>query len=118
MTGHGTDREHGDEPPRTQPSSWQDWQRWVQDVDWSDWRSWLRRVASTDWAAGPWPGAPWDPAPQAGWDQAAGAGALSLTLRAFGEDEPGDGIGEHLTAVWPAFREWWREGAARPTAGQ
>jgi len=104
------DREHGAEPPRVQPSSWQDWQRWVQDVDWSDWRSWLRHVASTDWTTGPWPGAP--------WDQAARAGEVSLTLRAFGEDEPGDRIGEHLAAAWPAFREWWGEGAARPTAEQ
>ena len=68
----------------------------------------LRRVASTDWAAGPWPGAP--------WDQAFPAGEVSLTLRAFGEDEPGDRIGEHLAAAWPAFREWWREGAVRSVA--
>ncbi len=90
---------------------WQDWRRWVPDpdVDWSDWRSWLRRAASADWAAGPWPGAP--------WDQAERAGEISLTLRAFGEDEPGDGMGEHLAAVWPSFRRWWRESPnTRPTA--
>jgi alpha-beta hydrolase superfamily lysophospholipase len=27
------DREHGAEPARAQPSSWQDWRRWVRDVD-------------------------------------------------------------------------------------
>jgi hypothetical protein len=37
------------------------------------------------------------------------AGEISLTLRAFGEDEPGDRMGEHLAALWPAFRRWWRE---------
>ena len=41
------------------PASWQDWQRWVQDVDWSDWRGWLARVAATDWATGPVPAVPW-----------------------------------------------------------
>ena len=96
------------------PSRWQDWQRWSEGVDWSDWRSWLERVASadwTDWAPGPLPGAPWEQAPQ--------AGAVSLTVRAFGEDEPGDRIREHLTAAWPAFRRWWREGAnARPTGAE
>jgi predicted choloylglycine hydrolase len=90
---------------------WQDWQRWVEGVDWSDWRSWLRRIAATDWAADPWPAVPWDQAPR--------GDVVSLTLRAFGEDEPGDQIGEHLAAIWPAFRRWWREGAnTRPTAGQ
>jgi predicted choloylglycine hydrolase len=40
-------------------------------------------------------------------------------LRAFEEDEPGEAIGEHLAATWPAFRQWWFGGAnARPTAGQ
>ena len=89
------DREGGAEPSGAQPPDWQDWQQWVQDVDWSDWRTWLQRVASTDWAAGPWPGAPWDPAAgAAGAAGAARAPEVSLTLRAFGEDEPGDGIGE------------------------
>jgi predicted choloylglycine hydrolase len=38
-------------------------------------------------------------------------------LRAFGEDEPGDRMGEHLAAVWPAFGRWWRQSAnTRPTA--
>jgi predicted choloylglycine hydrolase len=93
------------------PSDWQDWQRWVEDVDWSDWRSWLNRVASTDWAAGPWPGAP--------WEQVSRAGEISLTFRAFEEEDPADGIGEHLAAIWPAFRRWWRDGAnTRPTVAQ
>jgi predicted choloylglycine hydrolase len=93
------------------PSGWQDWQQWVRDVDWSDWRSWLRRIATTDWAAGPWTGEP--------WDQATQAGEISLTLRAFGEDEPGDRIGEHMAAVWPAFRRWWQENAnTHPTAAE
>ena len=101
--------DHTGERPVAAPSSWQDWQRWVEDVDWSDWRSWLRRMASTDWAAGPWPDAPWDQAPR--------GDVVSLTLRAFGEDEPGDRIREHLAATWPAFRRWWREGTnTRPTA--
>jgi predicted choloylglycine hydrolase len=102
------------------PADWQDWQawqRWAETTDWSDWRSWLQRVATADWATGPWPGAPWgldapwEPAP----DQAPREGGFPLTLRAFAEDEPGDQIREHLTAVWPAFRQWWRSGAnARP----
>jgi predicted choloylglycine hydrolase len=93
------------------PAPWQDWQRWVEDVDWADWRSWLQRVADTDWGSGPWPGAPWEQAPQ--------AGGISLNLRALAEDEPGDRIGEHLAATWPAFRKWWRNGAnTRPTAAQ
>jgi predicted choloylglycine hydrolase len=93
------------------PASWQDWQRWVENVDWTDWRSWLQRVASTDWTAGPWPATPWEQAPP--------AGEISLTLRAFEEGEPGDRIGEHLTAIWPAFRQWWRDGAnARPSGGE
>jgi predicted choloylglycine hydrolase len=93
------------------PASWQDWQRWVEDVDWTDWRSWLRRIASTDWAAGPWPATPWEQAPR--------AGEIALTLRAFSEDEPGDRIGEHVTAIWPAFRRWWRDGAnIRPSEGE
>ena len=103
------DRDSGDQA--AVPATWQDWQRWVEDVDWTDWRSWLQRLASTDWGSGPWPGAPWEQAPQ--------AGAISLTLRAFTEDEPGDRISEHLAATWPAFRQWWRNGAnTRPTAAE
>ena len=91
------------------PASWQDWQRWAEDADWTDWRSWLSRVASTDWASAPWPTTPWEQPRGVPKD------TISLTLRAFEEDE----LGEHLTAVWPAFRQWWRGGAnARPTAGQ
>jgi len=91
------------------PASWQDWQRWVEETDWTDWRSWLRQAASTDWASAPWPSAPWD---EAGAEP---TGGISLTLRAFGEDE----LGEHLTAVWPAFRQWWQDGPGpRPTAAQ
>jgi predicted choloylglycine hydrolase len=91
------------------PASWQDWQRWVEDADWADWRSWLSRVASTDWASVPWPATPWEQ------PREVPAGGVSLTLRAFEEDE----LGEHLTSLWPAFRQWWREGAnARPTAAQ
>ena len=97
--------DHGQ--PLAPPSNWQDWQRWVQDVDWSDWRSWLQRVASTDWASAPWPATP--------WEQAAPQGAVSLTLRAIEEGQ----IGEHLAATWPAFRRWWLDGAnTRPTAEQ
>jgi predicted choloylglycine hydrolase len=93
------------------PPDWQDWQRWVEDVDWSDWRSWLQRVASTDWTAGPWPATPWEKAPA--------AGEVSLTLRAFEEGEPGHLIGEHVTAIWPAFSRWWRAGAGtRPSGGE
>jgi predicted choloylglycine hydrolase len=89
------------------PSNWQDWQRWVEGVDWSDWRSWLQRVASTDWASEPWPTAP--------WEQAAPQAEVSLTLRAIEEDQ----IGEHMAAIWPAFRRWWLDGAnTRPTAEQ
>jgi predicted choloylglycine hydrolase len=91
------------------PASWQDWQRWVEETDWTDWRSWLTKAASTDWASAPWPSAPWD---QAGAVPTAG---ISLTLRAFEEAE----LGEHLTAVWPAFRQWWQDGpGTRPTAAQ
>jgi predicted choloylglycine hydrolase len=101
--------DHGGDNPVTAPSSWQDWQRWVQDVEWSDWRSWLQRVAATDWTAGAWPAAP--------WEQASRPREVSLTFQAFGEHEPGDQIGEHLAVTWPAFRRWWREGAnTRPTA--
>jgi len=95
------------------PSSWQDWRQWVAGVDWSDWRSWLQRVASTDWAAGQWPGTPWER------QRAPSAGEISLTLRAWEEDEPGERIRGHLAASWPAFRRWWRDGPnTRPTAGQ
>jgi predicted choloylglycine hydrolase len=93
------------------PAGWQDWQRWVADVDWSDWRSWLQRVAAADWMSGPWPGVP--------WEQAARAGEISLNLRALAEDKPADRISEHLAATWPAFRRWWRDGAnTRPTAAE
>jgi len=51
-------REGGDQAAA--PAGWQDWQRWVADIDWSDWRSWLQRAAATDWASGPWPGVPWE----------------------------------------------------------
>jgi predicted choloylglycine hydrolase len=86
-----------------------DWRKWAEETDWSDWRSWLQRVASTDWAAGPWPGAPWEQAPR--------AGGISLSMRAWEEDEPGDEIRGHLTQAWPAFGRWWREGGnARPGA--
>ena len=103
------DRDDGDQA--AVPASWQDWQRWVEDVDWTDWRSWLQRLASADWGSGPWPGAPWEQAPR--------AGAISLTLRTFTEDKPGDRISEHLAATWPAFRQWWRNGAnTRPTAAE
>jgi predicted choloylglycine hydrolase len=93
------------------PSNWQDWQRWVEDVDWSDWRSWLQRVASTDWASEPWPTVPWEQAAP----QKAPQGEVTLTLGAIEQDQ----IGEHLAATWPAFRRWWLDGAnTRPTAGQ
>jgi predicted choloylglycine hydrolase len=93
------------------PSDWQGWQRWVEGVDWSDWRSWLQRVAATDWAPGRGADVPWEEAPR--------TGAVSLTLRAYEEDEPGDRVREQLTATWPAFRRWWRDGAnARPALGE
>src|SRR5580658_9158294 len=93
------------------PAGWQDWQRWVEDVDWSDWRGWLARVAATDWAAGPVPALPWQQAPA--------PGEIPLALGAFTEDEPGEAIRDHLATTWPAFSRWWREGAnARPTAAQ
>ena len=103
--------EHGGERPAAAPPNWQDWQQWVEDVDWSDWRSWLRRIASTDWTGAPWPGTPWEQPPE--------AGHVSLTLRAFGEDEPGPQIAGHLRETWPAFRRWWHGGAeARPSAAE
>jgi len=103
--------EHGGERPAAAPTNWQDWQQWVEDVDWSDWRSWLRRIASTDWTGAPWPGTPWEQPPE--------AGHVSLTLRAFGEDEPGPQIAGHLRETWPAFRRWWHGGAAaRPSAAE
>jgi predicted choloylglycine hydrolase len=102
-----TDRDGGRH--EAAPASWQDWQRWVEDTDWADWRSWLSRVASTDWASAPWPTTPWEQ------PREVPAGGVPLTLRAFEEDE----LGEHLTSLWPAFRQWWRDGAnARPTAAQ
>jgi predicted choloylglycine hydrolase len=102
--------EHGGERPAAAPPNWQDWQQWVEDVDWSDWRSWLRRVASTDWTGAPWPGTPWEQPPD--------AGHVSLTLRAFGEDEPGPQIAGHLRETWPGFRRWWHGGAAQSAQGR
>jgi predicted choloylglycine hydrolase len=105
--------DHGDVNPAATPPDWADWRRWLPDpdADWSDWRSWLQRAAALDWAAPPWPEVP--------PDQATGAREIPLTLRVFGEDEPGDQIGEQLAATWPAFRRWWRQGAnTRPTAAQ
>ena len=93
------------------PADWADWRRWVpaEDTNWSDWRSWLKEIAAPGWPAAPWPEVP--------WDQGTEASEIPLELRAFREDEPGDCIAEHLAATWPAFRQWWREGAnARPTA--
>jgi predicted choloylglycine hydrolase len=93
------------------PAGWQDWRRWVDGVDWSDWRAWLQRIASAEWAAGQWAPAPWEQPPR--------AGEIPLTVRAFAEDEPGDRIRGHLALAWPAFRQWWRDGAnTRPTAAQ
>ena len=93
------------------PATWQDWQRWVQDVDWSDWRGWLARIAATDWGGGTVPAVPWEQAPA--------AGQISLAFRAFAEDEPGAAIRDHLAAAWPAFGRWWRQGAnERPTTAQ
>jgi predicted choloylglycine hydrolase len=93
------------------PASWQDWQRWVQDVDWSDWRGWLARIAATDWGGGPVPAVPWEQAPA--------AGQIPLAFRAFTEDGPGAAIRDHLAAAWPAFGRWWRQGAnTRPTTAQ
>jgi predicted choloylglycine hydrolase len=85
------------------PSDWQGWQRWAEGIDWSDWRSWLQRVAAADWAPVHGAGTPWAEAPR--------ADPVSLTLRAYEEDEPGDRVREHLTATWPAFSRWWRDGA-------
>jgi hypothetical protein len=102
-----TDQDRGH--PAAAPAGWQDWQRWAEETDWTDWRSWLRRTASTDWASPPWPAVPWEQ------PRETPEGGISLTLRALEEDE----LGEHLTAVWPAFRQWWRNGAnGRPTAAQ
>jgi len=97
------------------------WQRWMEDADWSDWRAFLQRIASTDWtstdwASIDWTATEWAARPRPAPEQAA---QVSLTMRAFAEDEPGDQIREHLTTVWPAFLRWWRDGAnARPTTGQ
>jgi predicted choloylglycine hydrolase len=102
---------HGDGSRVPQPSDWQAWQRWVAGVDWADWRGWLQRLAATDWVPGPGRDLPWqEPSP---------AGAVSLALRAFEEDLPGHRICEHLTAAWPAFGSWWRDGAnSRPDAAE
>src|ERR1700722_19978950 len=90
------------------PADWQGWQRWAEGVDWSDGRGWLQRLASTDWSAGQSPSLPWAGPPR--------GDAVTLPLRAFAEEEPGDRMREHLAATWPAFRRWWREGAnVRPT---
>jgi predicted choloylglycine hydrolase len=98
--------------PRRAPASWADWQRWVEGVDWSDWRGWLQRLATIDWAAGPWPGIPWEGKPRQ--DE-----VIPLTVRAFREDEPGERMAGQLTAVWPAFRRWWQQGAnTRPDTEQ
>jgi predicted choloylglycine hydrolase len=97
--------------PVSAPSGWADWQRWVEVADWSDWRSWLQRIAAMEWehrqqSSTRWPEAPRD-------------GTVSLTLRALEEHQPGDRIAEHLAAVWPAFGQWWRDGAnTRPSAAE
>ena len=97
-----------DHNPIAAPSDWQGWQRWAEGVNWSDWRSWLQRVVLTDWPPTQMGDAPWQGAVQ--------AGAVSLTVRAYEEDEPGDRIREQLAATWPAFHRWWRDGAnTRPT---
>ena len=99
--------DRAEDQPTTAPSDWREWQRWAENADWTDWRSWLTKVAATDWAAAPWPAAP--------WEQAGAPGGISLALRAVEEDE----LGEHLTAMCPALRRWWRDGpGTRPTAGQ
>ena len=109
------------------PADWQGWLRWAestdwsQSTDWSDWRSWLQEAATTDWASGPWPEAPWEP--DAPWepapDREAYDGGIPLSLQAFAEDEPGDAIRDHLTAIWPAYRRWWRSGAGtRPSTAE
>ena len=93
------------------PSDWHGWQRWAEGVDWSDWRGWLQRIASTDWVPGQTADLPWRGPPR--------KDAISLTLRAFAEEEPGDRVGEHLAATWPAFRRWWRDGPnTRPSAAE
>jgi predicted choloylglycine hydrolase len=85
------------------------WERWAEEVDWTDWRSWLRKVASTDWTSAPWPSVPWE---QPG---SVREGGIALALRAVEDDE----LADHLTASWPAFRRWWRDGpGTRPTAAQ
>jgi Acyl-coenzyme A:6-aminopenicillanic acid acyl-transferase len=90
------------------PGSWPDWRRWVDGVDWPDWRAWPQRAAPAGWAAGRWAAPPWEQPP---------AGEIPLTVRAFAEDEPGDRIRGHLALSWPAFRQWWRDGAnTRPAA--
>ena len=120
-----TDNQDG-EGQGAAPSGWQDWQRWTEGVDWSDWRSWLQRLAATDWAATDWTSTDWtstdwtqEQATAAPWDQVPRGGEIPLALRAFAEDEPGDGIRAHLAETWPPFRQWWRGGAnTRPTTGE
>ena len=94
----------------------EDWQRWVQGADWSDWRSWLQRMATIDWAATDWTTIDWAAAPGRGHRGSAGRRpyeVIPLTIRALGEDDAG--MAGHLSAVWPAFRRWWQDGAnARP----
>ncbi len=112
-----TEHRGAERPPGDSVSS-PDWQRWVEGVDWSDWRSWLQRLAATDWGAADWAATDWaaGPWPGTSWERAAAAHeVIPLTLRAFGEDEPGERMATQLSAAWPAFRRWWQEGAnARP----
>jgi predicted choloylglycine hydrolase len=115
-----------DDSRAARPSDGPGWQRWTEGVDWSDWRGWLQRLAAMDWAATDWAPTDWAPTDWAAgqtagapWSGPPEAGAVSLTLRAFEETTPGNGIREHLTGTWPAFRHWWRDGAnTRPTAAE
>ena len=110
-----------DDRRAARPSDGPGWQRWTEGVDWSDWRGWLQRLAAMDWAATDWAPTDWAAGQTAGapWSGPPEAGAVSLTLRAFEETTPGNGIREHLTGTWPAFRHWWRDGAnTRPTAAE
>jgi predicted choloylglycine hydrolase len=101
-----------------------DWRQWA--AGGMNWRSWLEQLAATDWAAIDWAGVDWTGADgaraggvRAGGVRADAAEAVSLNLRSFGEDEPGPQMAAHLTAAWPAFGRWWREGAnTRPTEAQ
>jgi len=115
MVGGGVTENQGGGGP-VAPSTGPDWQRWVEDASGPDWRSWLQHLAVTDWAATDWAGIDWAGIDWAAWQATPGAGAISLTLRAFTENEPGDEIRSHLASTWPAFRQWWRGGAnTRPT---